>query len=199
GVTWSSPRFTVNTDTTATDNLTGLIWTSDAGAPTLCSDGSTTISTTCPTGTTIACVGGETTWQGALNYVACLNTNNYLGHNDWRLPNIIELRSLTDYSQPTTGGPSLQSGNPFSNVQTIFYWSSTSVAYYTPNAWVVVMVDGYVGSADKAYSGYVWPVRGGQSGTSGNFVLSVALAGTGSGTVTSGPSGINCGSTCSAS
>jgi endoglucanase len=40
--------------------------------------------------------------------------------------------------------------------------------------------------------------RGAGGGTSTNYTLTVTKAGTGSGTVTSSPSGINCGSTCSA-
>ncbi|KJU82664.1 secreted protein containing DUF1566 [Candidatus Magnetobacterium bavaricum] len=84
GVAWPSPRFTADTNT-VTDNLTGLMWTKDAGTPTVGS-----------------CTGGTMTWQAALNYVACLNTANYLGHSDWRLPNINELESLLNAEQANT-------------------------------------------------------------------------------------------------
>ncbi|MES0335299.1 MAG: hypothetical protein SFH39_02915 [Candidatus Magnetobacterium sp. LHC-1] len=35
GVAWPDPRFTVNSDQTVTDILTGLVWTKDAGTPTM--------------------------------------------------------------------------------------------------------------------------------------------------------------------
>ena len=85
GVTWPSPRFADNGDETAKDNLTGLIWTKNANAP----------------GPSACGPGTWKTWQVALDYVACLNTNQYLGFNDWRLPNINELESLVDFSQAT--------------------------------------------------------------------------------------------------
>jgi hypothetical protein len=64
-------------DGTISDKLTGLIWTKDAGTPT---EG--------------ACIGEIKTFQGALDYVKCLNSNSYLGYVDWRLPNIKELNSV---------------------------------------------------------------------------------------------------------
>ncbi|MBF0593031.1 MAG: DUF1566 domain-containing protein, partial [Nitrospirae bacterium] len=79
GVAWPNPRFTFNSDQTVTDNLTGLVWTKDAGTPTVGS-----------------CTGGAMTWQAALTYVACLNTAKYLGYNDWRMPNVNELESLVN-------------------------------------------------------------------------------------------------------
>ena len=63
GVAWPVPRFTVNGEgTIITDRLTGLSWATDAGMPSL-GDG--------------ACAGGvlgEKTWQGALDYIECLNS-----------------------------------------------------------------------------------------------------------------------------
>src|SRR5208282_6536656 len=82
GVAWPSPRFTDNGDQTQTDNLTGLIWPKDGSTPTVSS-----------------CTGGLASWQDALTYVQCLNTNNYLGHNDWRLPNVNELASIVNGGQ----------------------------------------------------------------------------------------------------
>jgi hypothetical protein len=42
-------------------------------------------------------VGDIRTWQGALDYIACLNTNNYLGPNDRRLPDRKAMRNLIHY------------------------------------------------------------------------------------------------------
>jgi hypothetical protein len=153
GMPWPTPRFTVNSDSTITDELTGLIWAGDAGAPTV-------------SGTT-SCVGGSLTWQGALDYVACLNANNYLGHSDWRLPNRREQRTLFDYGD-TSWPPALAAPGLFTNVA-LMYWTSTT---YSPNrygAWYVYASPwtSHVTWQVKSYSASVlgvWPVRGGPAG-----------------------------------
>ena len=38
-------------------------------------------------------------WETALQWVQEKNAGDYLGHSDWRLPNIKELQSIVDYSQ----------------------------------------------------------------------------------------------------
>jgi YD repeat-containing protein len=141
GVEWPSPRFTTNGDTTVRDNLTGLVWSPDAGTPTI--------------GT---CIGGVKTLQEALDYIVCLNNNSYLGHNDWRLPNRKELYSLIDFSQYS---PALTSGHPFANVLNSGYWSSTTDNSNTSNAWMIGIGYGAVGKNSKGSGFYVWPVRGG--------------------------------------
>ena len=161
GIAWPSPRFTTNKDTTLTDNLTGLIWAPNAGTPAF-------------TGATSTCAAGGTTWQGALDYVACLNANSYLGYNDWRLPNVNELESLfhAGYTQETcTGSPCATnaawlSNQGFSNVRANEYWSSTTHAASTltnlPSAWPVDMTDGNMFAQVKTLVNfYVWPVRAG--------------------------------------
>lgn len=49
------------------------------------------------------------TWQEALNWVRAKNNENYLGYNDWRLPNVKELHSIVDYSNSPdhNGKPSI--------------------------------------------------------------------------------------------
>ena len=159
GVAWPSPRFTDNGDGTVTDNLTGLIWTKDGNAPG---------SSACSPATT-------KTWQGALDYVACLNTNSYLGYTDWRLPNVNELKSLVHAGQSNISTWLNTQG--FNNVQSGGYWSSTSVAYSPDYAWVVGMWDGYMGDGSKASYGHVWPVRSGQSWLLGNSIISIPKTG----------------------
>ena len=133
GVAWPIPRFTDHGDSTVTDNLTGLMWTKDAN----------------PAG------NSKMTWQQALDYVKTLNTG---GHTDWRLPNVNELHSLVDHSQFR---PPLPLGHPFNNVQTNRYWSSTTYAARTDDAWIIViMYNGIVEEGNKSYDCYVWPVRG---------------------------------------
>ena len=53
-------------------------------------------------------------------------------------------------------------GDPFTGVQSDYYWSSTTYAGNTDNAWFVYLGDGDVGDGDKTDTYYVWPVRGGQ-------------------------------------
>ncbi len=131
GIEWPSPRFLANPDSTITDALTSLIWASDATTPAVGSY-----------------IGGIKTWQGALDYIKCLNLNSYLGYSDWRLPNVIEQISLNDYSNCF---PSLPFDHPFKIPEGSF-WSSTS-AVDASNTW---------GGLSKLWDTmYVWPVRGG--------------------------------------
>lgn len=156
GVAWPDPRFAVSssgTGTVVTDKLTGLMWTGDAGTPTV---------TGSPT-----CSGGRRIWQEALDYVTCLNTNDYLGYNDWRLPNRKELESLIDRSMYS---PALPPGHPFVNVQGISYWSSTWTDSF---GWRVDMDTG-LSSAVSDFDYYVWPVR-----TDAGITASISLPRTG--------------------
>ena len=139
GVEWPDPRFTVSGDC-VTDNLTGLIWTKNGNLP-----------------------NGTRTWQGALDYVASINSGSGLcGHKDWRLPNFNELESLINSGEAFTANWLNSQG--FSNVQSYYYWSSTTFAYFeeTVYPWVVRMWDGSVDYGAKSSSFYVWPVRSGQ-------------------------------------
>ncbi len=140
GIALPNPRFTVQADTNCvTDNLTGLVWARDANM------------------NNAAVMNGELTWTNAISYCATLN---YGGKTDWRLPNAKELYSLLDLGR---SGPALPSGHPFTNVQLDYYWSSSTYATGTDNAWYVSLNDGGVGgNSSKSSPHYVWPVRGGQ-------------------------------------
>jgi len=144
GVAWPDPRFTDNGDGTVTDNLTGLIWLENANCY------------------------GQQSWANALsdanalaNGTCSLNDGSSAG--DWRLPNVRELHSLIDSSQPTgTATVALPSGHPFTGVQSLYYWSSTTYAGNTTPAWYVDLNNGFVFNDNKTNAVYVWPVRGGQ-------------------------------------
>jgi hypothetical protein len=138
GVAWPNPRFTDNGDGTITDNLTGLIWLKNAN-----------------------CFGTRT-WDQALSDSNALNsgecglTDGSIAGN-WRLPNRRELLSLIDDEHYN---PALPSGYPFTNVQSDYYWSSTSRAEDIDGGWYVHMFDGHVYGSIKTFPSYVWPVRG---------------------------------------
>ena len=152
GVVWTTPRFFSDGAGTRTDSLTGLMWTLNANAP----------------GPSACSPGMAKTWQGALDYVKCLNTNNYLGFNDWRLPNIIELRSLTNAGQKYW-----LSSEGFTNLQSS-YWSSTTMTDVAnaAAAYSYSFDDGTIGRLSKnssqdpfASNIAAWPVRDGQVGS----------------------------------
>ncbi|MDM8531451.1 DUF1566 domain-containing protein [Anaerolineales bacterium HSG25] len=114
--------FVDNGDNTITDQATGLIWSkSDSGT--------------------------GLNWQEALAWVQTKNAENYLGHNDWRLPDVKELQSILDYTRSPDSSSSAAI-DPLFNVTSInneaenadypFYWAST-----THVSW-----NGTAGSAD---------------------------------------------------
>lgn len=140
GVAWPDPRFADNGDDTVTDRLTGLDWTKDANP-----------------------VGGYKTWQQALDHIKSLNRRNYLGHNDWRLPNIKELESLVNKQSDLAAW---LNSRGFHGVRKDYYWTSSTYAAYANCAWSVGMYSGIVAGHGKADGGYVWPVRSGPSGVS---------------------------------
>ena len=137
----SAVRFTDHGNGTITDSLTGLIWLKNAD-----------------------CLGVQT-WSAALSSANNLASGS-CGLTDgstagqWRLPNVNEWQSLVDY---TRHDPVLPADHPFAGVQSSnFYWSSTTQASNTSNAWVVDPYFGVVPTYLKTDSVAVWPVRGGQ-------------------------------------
>ncbi|MBI5096612.1 MAG: DUF1566 domain-containing protein, partial [Nitrospirae bacterium] len=174
GAPWPNPRFTDNGNGTVTDNLTGLMWTKDANL----------MYTRDPSFDTEDGIPGDgaVRWQKALDYVKKLNAESYLGYTDWRLSNIRELESLVNDEQ----SPSLWlEAQGFSNVQSLFYWSSTSDIGNASTAKVLFMAFGETNINDKSYGGspynnygnYVWPVRSGQSQSLGSSIIQLPRTG----------------------
>ncbi|MEI7529157.1 MAG: DUF1566 domain-containing protein [Elusimicrobiota bacterium] len=122
------------------DNRTGLMWITDPS--------------------TDAGFASTMTWEQALS--ACENLT-YAGYTDWRLPNIMELMSLVDYSR--TASPLINIA-AFPNTVSNRYWSSTTYAAagQSAYAWYVFFGDGIVYPGDKVTVGQ-WTharcVRGG--------------------------------------
>ena len=99
---------------------------------------------------------GRMTWNDAMSKAASLKSGD-CGLRDgstagqWRLPTKEE---LINRQRNKIG---------FINVQSSWYWSSSTSANGTNSAWIVDMYDGFVfGYGIKAHHDYVWPVRAGQ-------------------------------------
>lgn len=145
GVVWPVPRFTDNGDGSVTDELTGLMWAQDNvnPGPAPCSPGVTR------------------NWFLSLDYVDCLNSNSWLGHTDWRMPNIVELGSLVHYGIDGDHRP-WWSSQGFTMTTNHRWWSSTTRADGLGAAVTMSAFISFSGLSKTAVSGTaVWPVRGG--------------------------------------
>lgn len=122
-----------------TDITTGLIWQDNMDAKTITKN-----------------------WNNAIGY--CDNLS-LAGYTDWRLPNKNELSYITDYSHIDSSLNVAFINVPSDNYRYFgsYYWSSTSYAGGTGNAW---LVDAYRGTMSNFYGKsnnyYVRCVRGGQ-------------------------------------
>lgn len=134
-------RYVNNGDGTVTDTETGLRWSQ-------CSQGQS--GADCASGTV-----SSMSWSSALT---AANASTLGGHEDWRLPNSIELQSLAE-----TGcySPSINT-TMFPATASAFYWSSTTYAPNASYAWGVVFYDGSLNAYGKSNGGAVRLVRGGQ-------------------------------------
>ena len=102
--------FKDNNDKTVSDFATKMMWSKDDS-------------------------GTGMNWEQALKWVQTKNSENYLGHNDWRMPNVKELQSIVDYSKSpaTTNSPAIDSifnttkmKNEDGNEDYGYFWSSTT-------------------------------------------------------------------------
>ncbi len=109
---YGNNKFVDNGDGTILDKATGLMWAQSDSKQGM-------------------------NWQEALEWVQRKNKENYLGYNDWRLPDAKELQSIVDYSRSpaTTNSPAIDplfecSGikDANNNADYPFYWTSTTHA-----------------------------------------------------------------------
>jgi formylglycine-generating enzyme required for sulfatase activity len=126
-----------NGDQTITDTATGLMWQQ---LEVTAEDNSTVL---------------RMTWKDALDYCEKLDL---AGYDDWRLPNAKELQSIVNYEKSEP--PYID--EIFQNAAMSGYWSSTTVANDTYNAWYVHFHYGYVNNAEKHENIYLRAVRGGK-------------------------------------
>ena len=80
--------------------------------------------------------GSGMDWSNALAWAQAANASNYLGHNDWRLPNTKELQSIVDYtrSPDTTGSAAINAmfnctgiTNEAGQPDFPWYWTGTTL------------------------------------------------------------------------
>jgi len=162
GIEWPSPRFADYNNGTVTDRLTGLMWTKE----------------TFPMYNRDSAFYEEhgNGWTSSLDYIAKLNNENYLGYNDWRMPNRNELASLIDCSRNTQNLPKNNpfiSTWPFEFIPPVAYWTSSTLARDTNLAWTYSFKLNSAYYVDKTVSRNVWPVR-----TDNNSIPSGSVNGT---------------------
>jgi len=164
GIAWPEPRFIDNKNGTVTDLLTGLVWLEDPSA-----------------------------WAGPMKWTEALRACNNLATGaagltdgstagEWRLPNVLELQSLVDYSRYE---PALPDGHPFSGVTADVHWTSTTrldspkLTYAEAVSDAVRAVnlrDGRLMHCEKPGAAFVWPVRSLRTGAGGDAVLATPPA-----------------------
>ncbi len=116
GTNYGVNNFTNNGDGTITDQATGLTWSrTDNGSGML--------------------------WSNALAWVQAMNLSNYLGHSDWRLPNVKELQSIVNYSNAPdyNGLPAIDTNyfvctgitNEAGQPDFPYYWTATTHGGYS--------------------------------------------------------------------
>jgi hypothetical protein len=191
GVTWPDPRFTVtycNTDGPCPNQAADCDEDS-TGEPTI--DPTNDVVTDNLTGLVWIRLPDNIhrTWVEAIAYA---NNLSRCGYSNWRLPNINELGSMVHNGEPDTA-VWLNTAPPFYfiGVESFFHWSSTTDRSVAINAMGVNLWDGSIENHLKTDYYYAWPVR------LPGALLTVLKTGSGPGTVTSAPPGINCGSDCS--
>ncbi len=162
-------------DGTVQDCRTGLIWLKNAN----CANNFGGIDKST----------GTLDWHDAMTWVAAVrDTGNPAtscgltdgsSQGDWRLPTKTEWMAMVAYAKMkgyspvltnAAGTAPLADGDAFNNVQsTNFYWTSTVNPLNITQAWIVNMEAGTFFLTSSA--AFVWPVRGGQSGTFGNLLI----------------------------
>lgn len=131
GISWPDPRL-IDNGNTVTDQMTGLMWTKNAK------------------------LKGNSTWQEALDFIAKMNEDKVFGYSDWRLPNVIEILSITD-----VWGWEFFSVPPIFQQREWFYWTSTTCASDSGKAWYWAgwLLEVGTNCSAKSFQKNVWAVR----------------------------------------
>ena len=116
-----------NENGTLTDTRTGLTWKR-------CSEGQTW------TGSTCSGSASPFSWAQALEHA---QSHVYAGHNDWRLPNVKELRSLVEECRSKPSINETMFPNTPNSAGSPYFWSASPNASYANCAWDVNFKSGY--------------------------------------------------------
>jgi len=101
------------------------------------------------------------TWDQALNYAQELNTKNYCGFNDWRVPTIDELNTLV----PKTSYKGIDNKDVYikkpliNNTYSSSYWSSSVPVSYYNFAWYMNFNSGSTNGSNKSTKHYMRCVK----------------------------------------
>jgi len=134
-------------DTTVLDQGTGLVWTRSANS-----------------------AGKELEWRGDDNvyaFILKMNSGNYAGYADWRVPTKEEMSSLIQYTKSKGYDPLKHETWPyqqlsslgFTDVRDYDYWTSTRKS--ADEMWVADLASGQIQPKSDTKLYYLWPVRGG--------------------------------------
>jgi hypothetical protein len=135
-------RLSRQADGTMMDGNTRLVWMTDGNTPSV-----------------NTCVGGKKTWAGAFEYVACLNSSNYLGHSNWRLPTEQELSTLGAAAiEWQLSIAATLNANGFLHMQNAYYWTSSGESDLTAVA-VDMLWEGQSHPMNKFSRNHVLAVR----------------------------------------
>ena len=132
---------------------------------------------------------GDMNWNTANQWIGAMNTADYLGYNNWRLPTTLqpdascggqfgsmsfglsctgsEMGSLFYNGLGGTAGANIVTTHNanyslFSNLQSGLYWSGTEYAPGPYSAWLFNFTNGSQNTVDKNFSTFAWAVRPGQ-------------------------------------
>lgn len=135
-------------DQTVLDQGTGIVWTKNANLP-----------------------GKQLLWKSDDNvyaFIQKLNSENYAGYADWRVPTKSEMADLIAYAKSLGYDPAKFETWPYNklrqlgflDVRDYDYWTSTRKS--PEELWVADLAHGQIVPKPDKKAYYLWPVRGGR-------------------------------------
>ena len=91
-------------------------------------------------------------------HLECLNKQNYLGYNDWRMPTYQELESLL--AAPEIKNGTISGPQAYERLRNHAHWSTADLALFIYKRGIMIYnVRGPIYVYHIPYPYYVWPVR----------------------------------------